>query len=80
MPMDSFSTPHCLRQLFQQRKMRAGVFVGRRDAHQAFDRQAVNVAAALDESHGFARVDAGFLFFKAGVDLHEKLRMALPVF
>ena len=41
--------------------MRAGILVGRRDAHQAFDGEAMDLAAAGDEGDGLARLDAGLL-------------------
>ena len=74
MPIDSFSTPASPRKLRQQCEMRAGVFLRRRNAHQPFDREPVGLAAALHEGHRLARLDAGLLRLRAGVDLHVKFR------
>ena len=58
------------RQLLQQREMRPRILVGRRDAHQPVDRQAMCVAAARDEGDRLAGLDARLLRFGTGVDLN----------
>src|SRR5262245_30196810 len=54
--------------------MRAGIFLQRRNAHQALDGEAVNVAAARHEGDGLGRLDASLLRLRARVDLHVELR------
>ena len=55
--------------LGQQCEMRARLLVGRRDAHEAGDREAEPVAAIGDEGVGALGQHAGLLGLGAGVDL-----------
>ena len=52
--------------------MRGGRLVDRWDAHEAIDREAVDLAAAGDESVDILRQNAGFLRFCTGIDLDEE--------
>ena len=54
MPIDSSARPLRRRDLGEEREMRRGRLVGRRDAHQAVDGEAVFVAAGGEEGVGFA--------------------------
>src|SRR5690606_16206839 len=62
--------------LLQQREMRSGVLVDGRDAHQSHYGEPVDLTAAGDERHRLARVDAGLLGLRAGIDLHVEAQMA----
>ena len=57
--------------LAQQREMRCRLLVERRNAHQAFDRQAEPVAALDDEVIGHGRKNPRLLRLFAGTDLDQ---------
>ena len=78
MPIDSSFSPLRRGDLGGQREMRRRRFVGRRDAHQAGDREPVGLAAGLEEVVGGFRQDAGLLRLGAGIDLDEQQRAAGP--
>lgn len=59
----------------QQREMRRGSLIRRRNAHEAVNDETERPALG-DEGVGLARRDARLLFFLAGVDLNEKARRA----
>ena len=60
--------------LAQQGKMRGRLFIHRRDAHQALDRQVKVITAHLDEIIRILWRNSGLLFFFAGIDLNEQIR------
>ena len=62
--------------LRQQRKMRAGIFIGRRNAHQSLDLQFQLIPAKGHESNGLTRIDARLLQLKPGIDLNIKPKAA----
>jgi hypothetical protein len=66
--------------LAQQCEMWRGLLVERRNAHQAFDRQAEPIAALYDERVRLGGHDSGFLRFLAGVDLDQAGRATPGVF
>jgi hypothetical protein len=62
------------RDLGKQGEMRPGIFVRRRQAHEAGDGKAVPLATGRDEARGVGRRNARFLRLLAGVDLDEHFR------
>ena len=60
----------------QQRKVRTGIFLCRRDAHQSLDGQSMNLAASRDKTVRLARIDARLLLLQPGVDLYVKAQRA----
>ncbi len=68
------------RQLLQQREMRRGRLIRRRDAHQSLHRQPQFVAAQRNEAGGVFRRDAGLLRFLARVYLDEQRRAPAGLF
>src|SRR5262245_19549997 len=63
--------PIAARDLGQQREMWRGVFLGRRYAHQADQRQPPSRPHFVDEAVRFLWSDAGLLRLQTGVDLNE---------
>ena len=59
----------------EQREMRRGRVLGRRDAHQPLDDKAVALAAFPQERIGRGGHDAALLRLLAGVDLDEEARL-----
>lgn len=51
--------------------MRGGIFIRRRNAHQALDIQTMGVARGLDQGVGLIGQDAGLLGLSASVDLDQ---------
>src|SRR3954469_1712821 len=62
------------RDLDREGEMRRGWFTGRRDAHQAGERQAMTLATGLEELIRRLRLDAGLLRLAAGVHLDQESR------
>ncbi len=63
--------PVAVGDLRQQREMRRGLFIGRRNAHHAGHRQIQLISAKRYKGIGLARCDTGLLRLLAGIDLHE---------
>ena len=74
MPMERPGRPWRAARLARRVEVRDGVVVGRRDRHQAEDRQVVAAAAGGEEGVEAVGVDAGLLRLAAGVDLDEEGR------
>ncbi|MNX73511.1 hypothetical protein D3C86_1049120 [compost metagenome] len=56
--------------------MRAGIFIGRRNAHQSLDLQFQLIPAKGHESNCLTRIDARLLRLKPGIDLNIKPKAA----
>jgi hypothetical protein len=54
-------------------KVRRWIVLGRRDAHQSFDRQAVHVFAPPDKTRRLGWRDPRLLRLRPRIDLHEQL-------
>ncbi|EGE58250.1 hypothetical protein RHECNPAF_3340049 [Rhizobium etli CNPAF512] len=68
------------RELCQQGKMRPGIFLGRRNAHQTFNGKAELVAAERNEGRRLVRRNACLLRLEPGIDLDvEPGRPVLPL-